>query len=117
MPGSASAAYLCDRVGVAARTSRSRVLDYRVAIPSPLRSYCAGAAMVTIACAAETPTLGEVLTALESAHPGIRFRIQDEQGCLRPHIKVFIDADVERNLATRIPPGADIMIVAALSGG
>jgi hypothetical protein len=92
-------------------------LDYRVAIPSPLRSYCAGAAMVTIACAAETPTLGEVLTALESAHPGIRFRIQDEQGCMRPHIKVFVNAEVERDPTAILPPGAEMMIVAALSGG
>jgi sulfur-carrier protein len=117
MPGRASAAYLCRRVRVAARTSWPRVLDYRVAIPSPLRSYCAGAAMVTIFCAVETPTLGDVLAALESAHPGIRFRMQDEQGRLRPHIKVFVDADVERNLAARVPGGAGIMIVAALSGG
>jgi hypothetical protein len=92
-------------------------LNYRVAIPSPLRSYCAGAATVTVACAAESPTLGDLLSALESGHPGILFRMQDEQGRLRPHIKVFVDADVERNLAARVPPGADIMIVAALSGG
>jgi sulfur-carrier protein len=92
-------------------------LDHRVAIPSPLRSYCAGAAAVTIACADESPTLGDVLAALESAHPGILFRMRDEQGRLRPHIKVFVDAGVERSLAARIRPGADIMIVAALSGG
>jgi predicted phage tail protein len=92
-------------------------LDHRVAIPSPLRSYTAGAATVTVACAADAPSLGDVLAALEAAHPGIRFRMQDEQGHLRPHIKVFVDADVERDLAVRIPRGADIMIVAALSGG
>ena len=92
-------------------------MNYRVAIPSPLRSYCAGAATVTIACATESPTLGDLLAALDSAHPGIRFRMQDEQGKLRPHIKVFVDAAVERNLAVPGPPGADIMIVAALSGG
>ena len=92
-------------------------MNHRVAIPSPLRSYCAGAATVTVACAADSPSLGDVLAALEAAHPGIRFRMQDEQGHLRPHIKVFVDADVERDLAVRIPPGADIMIVAALSGG
>jgi sulfur-carrier protein len=92
-------------------------LNYRVAIPSPLRSYCAGAATVTIACAAESPTLGDLLAALESAHPGIRFRMQDEQGKLRPHIQLFVDAAVERNLDARVSPGADIMIVAALSGG
>jgi sulfur-carrier protein len=92
-------------------------LNYRVAIPSPLRSYCAGAPTVTVGCAVESPKLGDLLAALESAHPGILFRMQDEQGHLRPHIKVFIDADVERDLAAPIPPGADIMIVAALSGG
>ena len=92
-------------------------MNHRVAIPSPLRSYCAGAAAVTVTCAVDAPSLGDVLAALEAAHPGIRFRMQDEQGHLRPHIKVFVDADVERDLAARIPPGADIMIVAALSGG
>jgi len=92
-------------------------VNHRVAIPSPLRSYCAGAATVTVACAADSPSLGDVLAALDSAYPGIRFRMQDEQGHLRPHIKVFVDADVERDLAVRIPSGADIMIVAALSGG
>lgn len=92
-------------------------MDYRVAIPSPLRSYCADAAAVTVACAADPPTLGDVLDALDAAHPGILFRMRDEQGRLRPHIKVFVDADVERDLAARIRPGADVMIVAALSGG
>ena len=92
-------------------------MKHRVAIPSPLRSYCAGAAAVTITCAADAPSLGDVLGALDAAHPGIRFRMQDEQGHLRPHIKVFINADVVRDLATPVPPGADVMIVAALSGG
>jgi sulfur-carrier protein len=93
------------------------MLNYRVAIPSPLRSYCNGAAMVTVSCATESPTLGDLLAGLESAHPGIRFRMQDEQGKLRPHIQVFVNAAVERDLAAFVPPGAEIMIVAALSGG
>ena len=92
-------------------------MNHRVAIPSPLRSYCGGAATVTVVCAASSPSLGDVLAGLESAHPGIRFRMQDEQGKLRPHIQVFVDASVQRNLAATIRPGADIMIVAALSGG
>jgi hypothetical protein len=41
----------------------------------------------------------------------------DEQGRLRPHIKVFVNDAVERNPTTYLPPGADVMIVAALSGG
>lgn len=92
-------------------------MDYRVAIPSPLRSYCDGAALVTIACAAEPSTLGDLLAGLESAYPGIRFRMLDEQGRLRPHIKVFVNAAVERDPAAVLPPKADVMIVAALSGG
>ena len=93
------------------------MLKFRVAIPSPLRSYCEGAATVTIACTAESPTLGDLLAGLDSAHPGMRFRMQDEQGKLRPHIKVFVNADVERNPAAMLPRDADVMIVAALSGG
>jgi len=73
--------------------------------------------MVTIACTAESPTLGDLLAGLDSAHPGMRFRMQDEQGKLRPHIKVFVNADVERDPAARLPRDADVMIVAALSGG
>jgi len=92
-------------------------LDIRVAIPSPLRSYCDGAAAVMIACAASNPTLGDLLADLDSAHPGIRFRMLDEQGKLRPHIKVFVNAAVERNPDALLPPHADVMIVAALSGG
>ena len=73
--------------------------------------------MVTIACVAEPSTLGDLLAGLESAHPGMRFRMQDEQGELRPHIKVFVNAAVERDPAAILPARADVMIVAALSGG
>jgi molybdopterin synthase sulfur carrier subunit len=92
-------------------------LKYRVAIPSPLRSYCAGAAMVTIDCPEVPLTLGDLLASLDSDYPGIRFRMQDEQGKLRPHIQVFINAVAQRDLNSVLPPEADVMIVAALSGG
>ena len=92
-------------------------MDFHVAIPSPLRSYCNGASKVTIACASASPTLGDLLAGLESAHPGIRFRMQDEQGKLRPHIQVFVNATVQRDPNASLPAEADVMIVAALSGG
>ena len=41
----------------------------------------------------------------------------DEQGNVRPHIKLFVGNDVTRDLAAPIPSGATLMIVAALSGG
>ena len=92
----------------------------KVRIPTPLRSYT-GAADVAVAVpvlAPELPpTLGGVLAALDGAYPGIRFRMVDEQGKVRPHIKLFIDTALARDLATPLPAGSSVMIVAALSGG
>ena len=93
----------------------------RVLIPTPLRSYTDGASEVTIALPVlapeHPPTLGAVLAALEGKHRGVRFRIIDEQGRVRPHIKVFVGLDVAHDLATPVPGDRDVMIVAALSGG
>jgi sulfur-carrier protein len=90
---------------------------FRVAIPTPLRSYCGGAAAVSVECAGLSPTLGDLLAGLDAAYPGIRFRMLDEQGALRPHIQVFVNATVQRNPRAILPPQADVMIVGALSGG
>jgi hypothetical protein len=93
----------------------------RVRIPSPLRSYTGGAAEVRVAVpvlAPELPpTLASVLAALERRHRGVRFRIVDEQGCVRPHVKLFVGRNAVRDLATPVPADEDVMIVAALSGG
>ena len=93
----------------------------RLRIPSPLRSYTDGAAEVVVALPVlapeHPPTLAGVLAALEQKHRGLRFRIIDEQGGVRPHIKVFIGLDLARDLQAQVPPGRDVMIVAALSGG
>jgi hypothetical protein len=90
---------------------------FPVAIPTPLRSYTDGAAEVTVGVAAARPTLAHVLAALDGAYPGIRFRIVDEAGRVRPHVQVFVDGVVERNPAAALAPGARIMLVGALSGG
>lgn len=93
----------------------------RVRIPSPLRSYTGGASEVTIALPVlapeHPPTLESVLAALETKHRGLRFRIIDEQGRVRPHVKLFVGLDLARDLDTPVPPDRDVMIVAALSGG
>jgi molybdopterin converting factor small subunit len=102
------------------RTSHEAAAVVRVRVPSPLRSYT-GASEVAVAVpvlAPELPpTLGGVLAALDGAYPGIRFRMIDEQGHVRPHIKLFIDSALTRDLATPLSGGSSVMIVAALSGG
>ncbi len=86
-----------------------------VRIPTPLRSYT-GAAVVQAAGA----TLDELLVDLDRRHPGIRFRMVDEQERIRRHVRVFVGTEDVRwtgDLATRVSEGAEITIVPAVSGG
>jgi molybdopterin synthase sulfur carrier subunit len=93
----------------------------RVSIPSPLRSYTGGESTVALAIPVlapeEPPQVRSVLAALDARFPGFRFRIVDEQGHVRPHIKVFVGRTLARKLDAPVPQGAEVMIVAALSGG
>jgi sulfur-carrier protein len=84
----------------------------KVLIPSPLRSYT-GAAEVDAAGS----TLGELLTDLDRRHPGIRFRIVDEQEHLRPHVRFFVNGEQVFGLDCRLGTGDSVQIVQALSGG
>ncbi len=91
-----------------------------VRVPTPLRSYTGAAATnvaVPVLARELPPTLGGVLAALDTAYPGIRFRIVDEQGRVRRHIKLFVGYALAGDLAVPVPAGVDVMIVAALSGG
>ena len=85
-----------------------------VRIPSLLRSYTDGAEVVELAA---PQSLGDALGALEARFPGLRFRIVDEQGAVRPHIRLFVDGISARDLAHQLPHARELMIVGALSGG
>jgi molybdopterin converting factor small subunit len=69
----------------------------KVRLPSPLDAYTGG--------------LREV------EFPGVRFRIVDENGRVRPHINVFVNEDLVTDLGRKVAPADEVMIVAALSGG
>lgn len=84
-----------------------------VRIPTPLRSYTGQAARVT----ADGTTVAEVLVDLDRRFPGIRFRVVDEQGRLRKHMRVFVNEDVVRDLATPLAPDDEVTLMQALSGG
>jgi len=85
----------------------------RVLIPNPLRSYTADVAVVN----AQGRTLDELAIDLNRQYPGLRFRIIDEQGAVRPHIKLFVNRLQKRNLTEALSEGDEVMIVCALSGG
>ena len=61
----------------------------KVYIPSPLRSYTKKANLVE----GEGASLKEILGNLDKNFPGIRFRMIDEQGGIREHIKFFVNED------------------------
>jgi molybdopterin synthase sulfur carrier subunit len=93
------------------------VPTFSVAIPTQLRSYTQGAARVAAVVDADPPRLRDVFAALDAAYPGIRFRMIDEAGKVRPHVQVFVGYAVQRDPDAILQPGDEIMIVGALSGG
>jgi len=85
-----------------------------VLIPGLLRSYTGGVGRVELP---STGTLGEALAALDTRYPGMRFRIVDEQGAIRRHIKLFVDSELAPDLSVPVRSSRELMIVGALSGG
>ena len=84
-----------------------------VRIPTPLRSYTAQRSVVV----ADGATVAAVLSDLDRQFPGIRFRMVDEQGRLRRHMKVWVGRDEVRDLTTPVGPSDEVTIMQALSGG
>lgn len=64
----------------------------------------------------EAATVGEAIDALDALWPGMGERIRDTRPAIRRHMNVFVDGE-RSTLETRLPPGADIFIITAISGG
>lgn len=65
-------------------------------------------------------TVGEALTALWKQHVGLRDRVVNEQGALRPHVNIFLnDENVRRKemLETALKENSEITILPSVSGG
>ena len=85
----------------------------KVTLPTPLVEYTQGARDVD----AVGDTLDHLLRDLDRQYPGIRFRMIDEQDRIRAHIKLFVNAELERSLDAPLTGRESVIIVAALSGG
>jgi molybdopterin converting factor small subunit len=84
-----------------------------VRIPTPLRSDTGQRSRVD----AGGNTVDEVLRDLDRQFPGLRFRVVDEQGRLRTHMKVFVNSDPVRDLTTSVADTDEVALMQALSGG
>ena len=85
----------------------------KVCIPTPLRSYTNEEKWVESAGA----TVADVLTDLDARFPGIRFRVVDEHGRLRQHMRIFVNQEAIRDLTTALTDADEVTIMQALSGG
>ena len=85
----------------------------RVALPAALLRLFPAAPRVLDLPAA---TVAEVMAALDLRWPGMRDRLCDSTPCIRRHISVFV-AGERASLETRLPAGAEVLIMTAISGG
>ena len=91
-------------------------MPVNVRVPTQLRSLTGGAGEVQL----DGSTVGEVLKALDAAHPGFGDRIFDDGGQLRRFVNVFVaEEDVRflQGLETPVAEGQTVSIVPAVAGG
>lgn len=58
----------------------------------------------------------QMIDALEARWPGMRDRLCDSTPRIRRHINIFV-AGERATLQTRLAPGAEIVVMTAISGG
>jgi molybdopterin converting factor small subunit len=91
-------------------------MSVSVRIPTTLRTLTGGKAQVDV----DGSNVRDVLSALDSAHPGFADRLLDEDGGLRRFVNVFVaDDDVRflQGLDTPTGDGTTVSIVPAVAGG
>lgn len=84
-----------------------------VVLPTPLRQYTGGQRTVS----GRGETLRAVFDALEAEHPGLKFRVVNEQGQLREHIRLFVNRRVAADLEAPVGPDDEVQVILAISGG
>ena len=91
-------------------------MSVTVRIPAQLRTLTAGAGELSLTGS----TVGEVLKALDAAHPGFAERLFDDAGNLRRFVNVFLAEEDVRfldGLDTPVADGQTVSVVPAVAGG
>lgn len=87
-----------------------------IGIPTPLRPFTGGRDEVCV----EGATLLAAIEALDRLHPGMKGRLLNDHGALRPYVNVFVnDEDVRAldGLRTPLRPGDRLLLIPAIAGG
>ncbi len=85
----------------------------RVRLPSQLRDFADGAAVVEV----EGGTIGAVLAELERRFPAVGRRVLDEQGRVRRHVHVYVGDERMRAADDPVSDGTEVTVLPAVSGG
>ena len=64
----------------------------------------------------QASTVAQVIDELDRRWPGMGDRIRDTRPAIRKHMNVFVDGR-RSTLETQLPPGAEVFIITAISGG
>ena len=84
----------------------------KVLIPSPLLSYTKKEEVE-----ASGATLSALVADLNRRYPGLGFRVMDEQGGFRPHMRFFVNGELVKDPEKRLRASDEVVLVQALSGG
>ena len=85
-------------------------------VPGQLRTYCAGAAELSISALSVRAALKD----LERSQSALYRNVCDETGAVRRHLNIFVNSDNVRDLEgvdTTLTPGDVVTILPAVSGG
>ncbi|MDH5527943.1 MAG: MoaD/ThiS family protein [Nitrospirota bacterium] len=87
-----------------------------VRIPAPLRKLTDGQGDVT----ADGATVAQMVESLEKNHPGLKERLCDDSGSIRPFVNIYVNDEDIRFLKgpdTALNEGDSVSIVPAIAGG
>jgi molybdopterin synthase sulfur carrier subunit len=91
-------------------------MSVTVRIPAPLRKLTGGQSEVSAAGA----TVADLVEDLEANHPGLKERLCDESGAIRPFVNIYVnDEDIRflKGPETALGEGDSVSIVPAIAGG
>lgn len=88
----------------------------RVTIPTPLRRFTAEDSRIDV----QADTIADILDELDQKYPGLKDRLCEDTGELRRFFNIYVDGEDVRfldDLKTKVPAGAEVSIIPAISGG
>ncbi|HRW39613.1 MAG: MoaD/ThiS family protein [Acidimicrobiales bacterium] len=91
-------------------------MSVTVRVPTTFRTLTGGASEVEV----EGSDVGQVLTALDAAHPGFKDRLLDGEGKLHRFVQLYVSDDDIRfreGLDTAVADGETLSIIPAIAGG